>query len=163
MLLVNRVILTALLALIFVSNLAVATEIQTKKNVMITNAWVRSTNPGQAVGAAYMTLIAKQNATLMRVESDVSASVEMHSMNMANGVMKMRMLENLKLTANKPYSLTPGGFHMMLFNLKKPLNVGDNVRVTLYFKTKLTQFKQTIIVPVKSIEEVNVIDSVKTR
>lgn len=104
--------------------------------VKVSDAWVRPTNPGQAVGAAYMTLTSAQDTTLVSVESDASKSVEIHSMSMKNGVMKMRMLETLSLTADKPYALAPGSFHLMLFELKKPLAEGQVVNFTLHFKNK---------------------------
>lgn len=106
------------------------------ETVKISDAWVRSTNPGQAVGAAYMTLTSPKDTALTAVESDASKSVEIHSMSMKNGVMKMRMLETLDLTANKPYALAPGSFHLMLFDLKKPLAEGEVVNFTLHFKNK---------------------------
>ena len=125
--------------------------IANKELVSIQNAWVRSTNAGQSVGAAYMTLTSPQDATLLAVESDVTKNVEIHSMSMQSGVMKMRMLETLPLTAGKPYTLAPGGFHLMLFDLKKPLNVGEPVNFVLHFKkidskTKTDKtFKQNVV------------------
>lgn len=113
--------------------------------ISIKDVWVRPSHPGQDVGAAYMTLTSVQDATLVRVESDVSDSIEIHSMTMQNGVMKMRMLDNLRLVAGKPYKLEPGGFHFMLFDLKKALAVGESVNFVLYFKAKnKVQFKQNI-------------------
>lgn len=125
-----------------------------KTQVSIQNAWVRATNPGQEVGAAYMTLTSATDATLLKIDSDVTDSVEIHSMSMQNGVMKMRMMDKLTLPAGKPYSLAPGGYHLMLFDLKKPLSVGQQVALTLHFKDKnnLT-FQQKIIVPVQSSAE----------
>lgn len=152
--LLNRITQFTFLTLTLSSAFAFAAETESaKNNVAISNAWVRATNPGQAVGAAYMTLTAKQDVTLISVESDVTSSVEIHSMSMANGVMKMRMLNNLPLTANEPYILAPGGFHIMLFDLKKPLNAGEKVNLTFNFKSSTASFKQTIVVPVKSIED----------
>ena len=58
-------------------------------------------------------------------------------MTMKDGVMKMRMLDKLALKANQPEKLEPGGFHLMLFDLKKPLKVGENVDFTLHFKDSL--------------------------
>jgi copper(I)-binding protein len=122
--------------------------------VTIKDAWVRPTNPGQEVGAAYMTFLSAQDATLIRLESDVTKSVEIHNMSMENGVMKMRMMETLPLVAGKPYKLAPGGFHLMLFDLKKPLNIGTQVRFTLTFKSKNKhEFKQKINVMVQSSAE----------
>jgi len=118
--------------------------------VTIDNAWVRSTMPGQEVSAAYMTLTSQQNIHLISVESDVTKSVEIHSMSMQNGVMKMRMLKELPLTAGKPYALAPGGYHLMLFDLKKPLNAGDKVNFVLTFKAGTQAQKQTVSVHVKS-------------
>lgn len=106
------------------------------ETVKISDAWVRPTNPGQAVGAAYMTLTSPQDTSLVGVDSDASKNVEIHSMSMKNGVMKMRMLETLDLPANKPYALAPGSFHLMLFDLKKPLAEGEAVNFTLHFKNK---------------------------
>jgi periplasmic copper chaperone A len=107
---------------------------QAPQTVSVDQAWVRATKPGQEVAAAYMTLTSKQDAELFKVESDVIGNVEIHSMTMDNGVMEMRMLDTLALEKNKPYKLEPGGFHLMLFDLKKPLAAGDHVKFKLYFK-----------------------------
>lgn len=136
---------------------AVSTKESTsnKKLISIQNAWVRSTNPGQSVGAAYMTITSPQDVSLVAIDSDVTKSVEMHSMSMQSGVMKMRMLDTLPLTAGKPYVLAPGGFHLMLFDLKKPLKTGDAVNFVLHFKkldtkNKNDTFQQNVKVIVKS-------------
>jgi hypothetical protein len=121
-----------------------------KDNVSIENAWVRPTTPGQDVGAAYMTFNSQQDVTLISVSSDATTSVEIHSMSMQNGVMKMRMLESLAIKAGKPYKLEPGGFHLMLFDLKKPLTAGQHVNFELTFRTGNTEFKQLIKAPIKT-------------
>ncbi|MDP1660183.1 MAG: copper chaperone PCu(A)C [Methylotenera sp.] len=107
-----------------------------KELVSITNAWVRPTNPGQEVGAAYMSLTSTKDINLVSVESNISDSVEIHNMTMENGVMKMRMLETLPLKAGIPYKLAPGGFHLMLFGLKSPLLAGEEVSFVMTFKNK---------------------------
>jgi len=124
-----------------------------KDIVAVDNAWVRPTNPGQDVGAAYMTLTSTQDATLIKVESSATKSVEIHSMTMQNGVMKMRMLKNLALKAGEPYKLAPGGFHLMLFDLKKPLAVGDTVDFSLTFRDGTTEFKQQVNALVKAPDD----------
>ncbi|MDP3743824.1 MAG: copper chaperone PCu(A)C [Methylotenera sp.] len=124
-----------------------------KNDVSVKNAWVRPTNAGQEVGAAYMTLTSKQNVNLVHAESDVTKSVEIHSMDMQNGVMKMRMLETLPLAAGKPFQLAPGGFHLMLFDLKKPLSEGEQVNFTLTFKRQNNiEFKQQVKAVVKAAD-----------
>ena len=146
------IILTFSCSFLLAKDLATAAEL-----VSITDAWVRPTNPGQEVGAAYMTFTSKQDLTLTSVESDVTNSVEIHNMTMENGVMKMRMLENLPLKPGKPYKLAPGGFHLMLFDLKKPLTAGDQVNFVLHFKNNqkknVPEIKQTIKVMVKASPE----------
>ena len=104
--------------------------------VNITDHWVRATAEGQDVGAAYMTITSAVDTSLIKVESAASASVEIHSMHMENGVMKMRMLEQLDLKAGTPNKLAPGGFHLMLFDLKKPLKAGEVVSFTLHLKNQ---------------------------
>lgn len=111
-----------------------ASSVQAADSVEFSRAWVRATAPGQEVGAAYMTLKSSSDVTLTRVESPVAGSVEIHNMSMKNGVMEMRMMETLPLSAGKPFKLEPGGFHLMLFDLKKPLKAGEKVSFTLQFK-----------------------------
>lgn len=124
---------------------------QQSSEVSITDAWARATAPGQEVGAAYMTLTSPVNTTLIKVASDSAGSMEIHSMTMKDGVMEMDMLESLALKAGEPYKLAPGGYHLMLFELKKPLTAGESAAITLTFKDaaeKLTT--QTISVPIKA-------------
>jgi copper(I)-binding protein len=125
-------------------------SIKNNELVSIKNAWVRPSNPGQEVGAAYMTFLSSQDTTLISVESDITNAIEIHSMSVENGVMKMRMLDTLELQAGKPYKLEPGGFHLMLFDLKKPLIRDDQVKFVLTFKKKnKASIKQSIIVKVQ--------------
>ena len=122
----------------------------TKTEVSITDAWVRANAPGQTVGAAYMTLKSAQDSTLVSVETAVAGSVEIHSMTMDNGVMKMRMLDELVLKAGKSERLAPGGFHLMLFDLKKPLKAGETITFKLSFKDKTNKISiQNVVLPIK--------------
>jgi copper(I)-binding protein len=121
-----------------------------KADVEITNAWVRANAPGQSVGAAYMTLKSSQDSTFVFAETPAAGSVKIHSMSMDNGVMKMRMLEELPLKAGKAEKLAPGGFHLMLLDLKKPLKAGEKVTLILYFKNKTNKIShQNVTLPVK--------------
>jgi len=130
---ISRLFLVSLtLALSSLLNLAGCSAADT--SVKISDAWVRASAPGQEVGAAYLNLQSGIDTVLTKVESPVAGSVEIHSMTMDNGVMKMRMLENLPLTAGKLIKLEPGGFHLMLFDLKKPLKAEEKISFVLYFK-----------------------------
>jgi periplasmic copper chaperone A len=124
---------------------------QATSEVQISDAWVREMAPGQSVGAGYMTLTSPQDSSLVYVESALASSVEIHSMSMENNVMKMRMLEELQLKAGKPEKLAPGGFHLMLFDLKAPLKAGETVALTLCFKDgKGNITHQEVTLPVKA-------------
>lgn len=103
-------------------------------DVTVSDAWARATRPGQKVGAAYMALQSPADTALVKVESPAAGTVEIHTMTMNDGVMKMRMLEDLPLKANETVKLAPGGFHLMLFDLAKPLQAGETVQFTLHFK-----------------------------
>lgn len=119
-------------------------------DVVISDAWVRANAPGQSVGAAYMTLTSSQDSNLFQVKSPVASSVEIHSMSVKNGVMKMRELETLPLQAGKPEKLAPGGFHLMLFDLKEQLKAGGTVTLTLSFKDKVGEVShQDVVLPIK--------------
>ena len=121
--------------------------------VSVLDAWARANAPGQKVGAAYMTLISAQDSSLIKVETASAGVVEIHSMNMDNGVMKMRMLEVLPLTAGKPEKLAPGGFHLMLFDLKKPLAAGEMLDLKLTFKDPAGNIsQQDVTLPIKADE-----------
>lgn len=122
-------------------------------DVLIADGWVRATAPGQQVGAAYMTLTSKTPSELVYVEASASETAEIHTMTMNNGVMKMRMLEALTLAPNKAVKLAPGGYHIMLMDLKAPLKVGDKVKFRLCFKDKNSHItEQEITLPVKEAQ-----------
>lgn len=118
--------------------------------VAIDEAWARATKPGQEVGAAYMTLTSPTEATLVKAESEAAGSMEIHSMTMEGEVMKMRMLETLPLPAGQAVKLVPGDFHLMLFDLKKPLTAGETLSVTLHFTSKDNKtWTQAVTLPIK--------------
>lgn len=126
---------------------------EVNNRVAVIDAWARANAPGQSVGAAYMTFISADNSTFLRAETPIASSVEIHSMTMDNGVMKMRMLPEMPLKAGKEEKLAPGGFHLMLFDLKKPLKVGEQLDLTLTFRDaagKVTQ--QNVSLPIKETE-----------
>ena len=108
----------------------------TAEPVSISHAWARATAPGQEVGAAYRSLKSPVDTTLTAISSPAAESIEIHQMSMNKGVMEMRMMESLPLPAGKVVDLAPGGFHLMLFDLKKPLEVGEALTITLSLKDK---------------------------
>ena len=104
--------------------------------VAITRPWVRATAPGQKVAAAYMEIKSTGPATLISVASPVAGMAEVHETTMENGMMKMRPVERLALPAGKTVELKPGGYHIMLMDLKRQLKEGDTVPITLVVEGK---------------------------
>ena len=129
-----------LLSAMFIASILIS-ACSKQDSIEIKNQWVRASNDGQDVSAAYMTIVSNEDTSLIKIDSDVADVIEIHSMSMENGVMKMRMLDTLDLIAGKPTELSPGGFHLMLFDLKKPLAAGKEAHFTLHFKNKAGQEK----------------------
>lgn len=71
---------------------------------------------------------------LLSVTSPVAETVEIHSMQDDNGIMKMRKVESLPLPKDAEVVLAPTGYHIMLIKLKAPLKYGEAFPVTLNFK-----------------------------
>jgi periplasmic copper chaperone A len=99
--------------------------------VKISDPWVRATVPGQSVAGAYMELTSNVPAALVAADSPVARKTEPHSTTFDGGVMKMRAVERIELPANKTVVLKPGGYHLMLVDIKRELKPGDRVPLTL--------------------------------
>lgn len=99
--------------------------------VTVDQPWVRGTVAAQKVTGAFMTLTAARDSRLVAVSSPVAGTVEVHEMKMVDDVMRMRQIPVLELPAGKPVALTPGGYHLMLFQLKQQLKDGDKVPLVL--------------------------------
>lgn len=103
--------------------------------IEIKNAWVRTAVPGQKATGAFMTIIHKDGARLVRGASPVAGVTEIHEMKMEGDVMKMRALpQGVDLPAGRPVALAPGGYHIMLLDLKGALAMDSVVPLTLWFK-----------------------------
>ena len=103
----------------------------------IVGPWSRATPKGAAIGAGYMKITNGGTTAdrLMGGSSDVAAKVELHSMTMDKGVMKMRPVEGgLEINPGETVELKPGSLHLMFVGLKKPLAMGDHVKATLAFE-----------------------------
>ncbi|SBT06298.1 conserved exported hypothetical protein [Candidatus Accumulibacter aalborgensis] len=100
-------------------------------DVEVKDAWVRGTVAGQQATGAFMEISSKSGATIVGAASSAAALTEMHEMRMAGDVMQMRPIPRLEIPAGKPVRLGPGGYHLMLIDLKQPLKKGDSVPLTL--------------------------------
>lgn len=106
-------------------------------DLVITQAWSRATPGGAKVAGGYLTIENKGSAAdrLIGGAVDVAARVEVHEMSMKDGVMIMRHLDKgLAVEPGKTVKLAPGGYHLMLMDLRSPLKQGDKLPVTLEFE-----------------------------
>lgn len=121
--------------------------------VEIRDPWVRATVPGQPVAAAYLELRAATRLWLVGVSSPVAKRGEIHEMKTEGGMMKMRPVKEVPMAGGKIVRLAPGGLHVMLFDLEKPLPAGSSVALTLVFRRKSGDtFQQTVTAPVREAE-----------
>ena len=127
--------LAALLAALFAVP-ARAEEVKAG-DLVISQAWSRATPKGAKTAGGYLTIENKGSTPdrLVRESGDIAGKVEVHEMAMNNGVMTMRPLDKgLVIEPGKTVKLAPGGYHLMMFDLKGPLKQGDKVPVTLEFE-----------------------------
>jgi copper(I)-binding protein len=99
--------------------------------------WARATPPGASVAGGYLRLHNSGSADdrLVAVESSAAASVEIHSMSMDGGVMRMRRLDaGLPLPAGETVALEPGGLHLMFIRPTQPFAEGAQISATLRFE-----------------------------
>jgi len=104
--------------------------------VTVSEPWVRATVPQQKATGAFMKLQSTQDAKLISAKSPAAGIVEVHEMALEGGVMKMRAVDVLALPMGKAVELKPGGYHVMLMDLKSQVKDGDAVPLTLTFETK---------------------------
>ena len=131
-----RMLVSAMLLAGLITAPARAEEVKAG-DLVITQAWSRATPNGAKIGSGYFTIENKGTAAdrLIGVSAEVAGKVEVHEMAMNNGVMTMRPLDKgLAIDAGKTVKLAPGGYHLMMFDLKSPLKQGDAVPVTLEFE-----------------------------
>lgn len=102
----------------------------------VSQPWARSTVAQQKASAAFMQITSASGGRLVSVASPVAGVVEIHEMAMEGSTMKMRAVAGLDLPAGKPVALTPGGYHVMLMDLKSPLKAGQTLDLTLVVEGK---------------------------
>lgn len=106
-------------------------------DLVIAQAWTRATPNGAKIAGGYLTIENKGAAPdrLIGGSGDIAGKVEVHEMTMNDGVMTMRPLDKgLAIEPGKTVKLAPGGYHLMMFDLKGPLKQGEKVPVTLEFE-----------------------------
>lgn len=112
--------------------LATLVTLGAEAQTAVNDAWVRGTVAQQKATGAFMRITSMQGGKLISASSPIAGTVEVHEMSMDGNVMKMRPLaDGLALPMGKAVELKPGGYHVMLMDLKRPLVAGDVVPIAL--------------------------------
>ena len=104
--------------------------------VTVKDAWVRGTVPAQTTTGAFMTITSTAEARLVGAASPIAKMVEIHESMMHGSTAHMQEVTAVPLPAGKAVSLKPGGHHVMLMGVAKPLKPGDTVPITLTIEEK---------------------------
>ena len=115
---------------------AVTGSAYAQANISVKDAWVRATVPQQKATGAFMQLQAAKDSKFVSASSPLTPTVEVHEMAMQGDVMRMRQVQSVDLPAGKTVELKPGGYHIMMMNLKAQVKEGDTVPFTLVFEGK---------------------------
>lgn len=104
--------------------------------VTVKDAWVRGTVPAQKSTGAFLTLTSSEDAKVVAASSPVAGMAEIHASESKGGVMHMHALDALALPAGKAVELKPGGNHIMLMGLTKPITANEVVPIVLTIEDK---------------------------
>ena len=104
--------------------------------VTVAEPWVRATVPQQKATGAFMQLKSDTGARLVAADSPVAGVVEIHEMLMDKDVMMMNRIDALELPAGQVVELKPGGYHVMLMDLKAQVKEGEQVPLTIVVENK---------------------------
>jgi len=103
--------------------------------ITVDEPWVRATVAQQHATGVFMRLSSTTDSALVQADSPAAQHVEIHEMAMENDVMKMREIPRLGLPAGQVVDLKPGGYHIMLIDLKEQVQEGSHIPLTLTFES----------------------------
>jgi len=119
--------------------------------VQVQDSWVRGMVEGQKATGAFMRLKSSRPARLVGASSPAAGAVEIHRSSMEGGVMRMRPVEAIELPAGQTVELKPGGYHVMLMQVKTPLQEGQTVPLTLVIEAGGKRESIAIQAPVRAL------------
>ena len=119
-----------------------------KTELVIRDGWVQEGPASQKITAAYMMIEnhGQADVALKGATSSAADVIELHKMELTDGLMKMRKIDSINIPAGGHVELKPGGYHLMVIGLRQPLKEGDTVSMTLEFSDDL---RQSIRIPVE--------------
>ena len=122
------------------------------QTIEVSDAWARATVSGQSATGAFMKIRSSDAAKLVAVSTPVAGVTEVHEMKMEQNIMKMAAIPALDLPAGQWVELRPGGHHVMLMDLKKPLADQSTVTLNLVFENaKGVRSTQQVQAPVRAM------------
>ena len=130
-------LIAAGLILLFISGCTnKAPEHHHHTGIRVYDAWVRAVPPNMKMTAAYMSFHnhSKMEDALLSAETPIAGVVETHTVEENKGVMSMKPVDSIPVPANGMQELKPGGFHLMLIQLKQVPKMGETVSLVLNFK-----------------------------
>ena len=142
----------ALLATAGLLSTAAFAQSQVQPSVNVVDPWIRATVPAQKATGAFMQLKAAKAARLLAASSPAAGRVEIHQMEMQGQTMRMHAVDGIDLPAGQAVNLAAGGYHVMLFDLRRQLKEGEQVPMTLNFVGAGNKRESvTVQVPVKPL------------
>lgn len=143
---------SSILCLIFTSLLAITgSSSMTARfgadEITVKDAWIPEGPPSAKATAAFMVIEnhTGKEVALVAAKTEAARATEMHKMEMRNEMMEMKKIERIPVPANSQAELKPGGLHLMLIGLTKPLKDGDKVSFTLQFSNSTEKTIQAMV------------------
>ena len=107
-----------------------------RADVKVDDPWVRGTTASQTATGAFMALISSGDAALVAATTPAAGIVEIHEMRMDGAAMRMRQVDEVALPAGKRVELNPGGYHIMLMDLRQQMRAGAKVPLLLKIRNR---------------------------
>ena len=107
-----------------------------KPDIAVTDAWSRPTNSAAQPAVVYLTLTNSGSGDdrLTAVQAKLTRKASIHASTNAGGVMRMRAVDGVDIPATATVQLSPTGTHIMLEQIKAPLQAGSEFPLTLRFR-----------------------------
>jgi hypothetical protein len=125
-----------LLVLWFIAPARVAAADYRAGDMVVAQAWSPPTPPAATVGAVYfsMTNVGGRADRLMAISTPIAAKVEMHESRTVQGMIQMRAVASIECLPRQTVKSEPGGLHVMLLDLTRPLAAGAQFPLLLHFR-----------------------------
>lgn len=126
--------------LAFVFGLLIATPVLSAEQIQIKDPWVRESLPGMTMTAGYfqLTNLSETQKVIVSAESDCAAKVEIHEHKFVDGLMKMQRVDSLVVKKQSSVMFSPGGYHLMLFDVSTEVKRGHDCQMRLSFSDDVT-------------------------